>query len=136
MFSVLKKIYYRVKYLAITYSYQIDALPDDKTEQLFDYLDDEVLIIDKTIKGIWKIFPLIPLLFVTIYLSFFGIPDMITNIPFNNKLIFIIFFILLIISFVLFDLWMIYLIAFVHIAPDYYKHHFVLRNGRIDVPKR
>ena len=136
MFSVLKKIYYRAKYLTITYSYQIDALPDNKTEQLFDYLDDEVLVIDKTIKGIWKIFPLVPLLFVTIYLTFFGIPNMITNIPFNNKLIFIIFFILLIISFVLFDLWMIYLIAFVLIAPDNYKQKFYRRTGMVEMPKR
>ena len=41
MLDYLKKIYYRAKYLTITYSYQIDAIQDMNTELLFDYLEDE-----------------------------------------------------------------------------------------------
>ena len=119
MFGFLKKYYYRAKYLTITYSYQIDTLPDNNTELLFDYLDDEVLVIDKTFKGILKIMALIILLPLTVLLTYIVL-DIFGNSFFYLEIwlsAFIIFYVI----FLLLYLFIIFLTYFVFIALGYYK---------------
>ena len=134
MFGFLKKYYYRAKYLTITYSYQIDTLPDNNTELLFDYLDDEVLVIDKTFKGILKIMALIILLPLTILLTYIVLD--IFGDSFFDREIWLSEFTIFYVIFLLLYLFIIYLTAFVLIAPGNYKQKFYRRTGMVEMPKR
>ena len=77
MFGFLKDYFYNCKYLTIMYQYDIDTIPDDDSDLIFEYIDDEVAILDKTIRGWYKIFPLIPLSFLIITLGYISMPAVI-----------------------------------------------------------
>ncbi len=59
-------------------------MPDEDTELFFDQLDDEVLMIDKTFRGVLKLVAMIPLDFLFIVETFLAMPELIRAFSFKG----------------------------------------------------